>query len=54
MLGSGVPVLPPGRSTPLVLAEHKVLPDSGIVILAYSVPGAASPAPRIAYVTNPC
>jgi hypothetical protein len=50
LLGSGVPLLPPGRTTELVLADQKTLPGSGIVILAYSVREAAGQAPRIAYV----
>jgi dihydrofolate reductase len=50
LLGSGVPLLPPGRRTKLVLADHKRLPASGIVVLSYSVPGATGPAPRIGYI----
>ena len=51
LLGTGVPLLPPGESiTSLVLADQKVLPASGIVMLAYSVQGSSSPAPRIRYV----
>jgi dihydrofolate reductase len=49
LLGAGVPVLPPGASTTLVLADQKILPKSGIVMLAYSVPGGV-PAPRIRYI----
>jgi dihydrofolate reductase len=49
LLGAGVPLLPPGASTKLVLADKKVLPKSGIVMLAYSVPGGV-PAPRIRYI----
>ena len=49
LLGAGVPLLPPGASTKLVLADQKTLP-SGIVALSYSVPGGAGPAPRIRYV----
>ena len=49
LLGAGVPLLPPGASTKLVLADKKVLPKSGIVMLAYSVPG-GGPAPRIRYI----
>jgi dihydrofolate reductase len=36
LLGSGVPVLPPGRSCPLRLVESRTLP-SGMLILAYEV-----------------
>ena len=49
LLGAGVPLLPPGASTELVLADKKILPKSGIVVLAYSVPGGV-PAPRIRYI----
>jgi dihydrofolate reductase len=49
LLGAGVPLLPPGASTQLVLADTKILPKSGIVMLAYSVPGGA-PAPHIRYI----
>jgi len=50
LLGSGVPLLPPGVSTKLVLADQKTLPASGIVALSYSIPGGVGPAPRIGYV----
>ncbi|MEW6323126.1 MAG: dihydrofolate reductase family protein [Acidobacteriota bacterium] len=50
LLGSGVPLLPPGASTTLVLADHKVLPATGTVALAYTVPGNSGPTPRISYV----
>jgi dihydrofolate reductase len=50
LLGSGVPLLPPGASTKLVLADQKTLPISGIVALAYSVPGSVGPAPSIRYI----
>jgi dihydrofolate reductase len=49
LLGSGVPLLPPGASTTLVLADKKILPTTGIVMLAYSVPGGI-PAPPIRYI----
>ena len=49
LLGAGVPLLPPGALTTLVLADQKILPKSGIVMLAYSVPGGI-PAPRIRYI----
>lgn len=52
VLGAGVPLLPAGRVTPLVLCDHKVLPGSGIVALAYAVPGGVGPAPAISYVTG--
>lgn len=50
LLGAGVPLLPPGASTKLVLAEQQTLPASGIVALAYSVPGGVGPAPGIPYI----
>ena len=50
LLGAGVPLLPPGASTKLVLGDLKTLPASGIVTLAYSVPGGVGPAPRIRYI----
>lgn len=49
LLGAGVPVLPPGASTELVLGDHKRLP-SGIVVLSYSVPGSAGPHPPITFI----
>lgn len=49
LLGAGIPLLPPGGTTKLVLADQKTLPASGIVALAYSVPGGVGPAPRIRY-----
>jgi dihydrofolate reductase len=50
LLGAGIPLLPPGAATELVLADQKILPRSGIVVLAYSVAGSAGPAPRIRYI----
>lgn len=50
LLGAGIPLLPPGVSTKLVLEDQKILPASGIVALAYSVPGGVGPAPRIRYI----
>jgi dihydrofolate reductase len=49
ILGVGIPLLPPGASTKLVLADQKTLPRSGIVALSYSIPGGVGPAPRIRY-----
>ncbi|HEY7234393.1 MAG TPA: dihydrofolate reductase family protein [Gemmatimonadaceae bacterium] len=53
LLGSGIPVLPRGASTTLRLSDQKRLPASGIVVLAYAVPGGVGPAPRIRYVKSP-
>jgi dihydrofolate reductase len=50
ILGVGIPLLPPGASTKLVLADQKTLPRSGIVALSYSIPGGVGPAPRIRYI----
>ena len=50
LLGAGIPLLPPGATTKLMLADQKTLPASGIVALAYSVPGGVGPAPRIRYI----
>lgn len=50
LLGSGVPLLPPGTTTKLVLADQKTLLASGIVALSYSIPGGIGPAPRIQYI----
>lgn len=52
LLGQGVPLLPPGAETTLVLTAHQVLPGSGIVLLAYQVPGGVGPAPNISYVKS--
>lgn len=50
LLGSGIPLLPPGATAKLKLADQKTLPASGIVVLAYSILGGAGPAPRVRYV----
>jgi dihydrofolate reductase len=50
LLGAGVPLLPPGAATKLILADQKILPASGIMALSYSVPGGVGPAPRIRYI----
>ncbi len=52
LLGDGIPLLPPGASTTLVLSDTRVLAASGIVVLAYAVPGGVGPAPRIGFVTS--
>ena len=49
LLGQGIPLLPPGDLTTLELVDHKILPDSGIAVLAYSVPGGQS-APPIGFI----
>ena len=50
LLGSGIPLLPPGRPVRLVLADQKTLPASGIVALSYAVAGGAGPTPPIGYI----
>lgn len=50
LLGNGIPLLPPGGTTTLVLAHQKTLPASGIVALSYSVPGGVGAAPPIRYI----
>jgi dihydrofolate reductase len=37
LLGSGIPLLPPGTAAKLALADQKILPASGIVVLSYGV-----------------
>jgi dihydrofolate reductase len=53
LLGSGIPLLPPGAATKLILADQKILRRSGIVALSYSIPGGLGPVPRIRYVKRP-
>src|SRR5688572_16579859 len=50
LLGAGIPLLPPGGMAKLKLADKKILPKSGIVVLAYQVAGTRSAPPRIRYV----
>jgi dihydrofolate reductase len=50
LIGAGIPLLPPGTSTTLVLEDHRILPASGIVALSYSVPGGRGAGTRIRYV----
>ena len=50
LLGAGIALMPPGTTTKLVLADQKTLPKSGIIALAYSIPGSVGPAPRVRYV----
>jgi dihydrofolate reductase len=52
LLGSGVPLLPPGASMTLKLADQKTLARSGIVVMSYTVPGAVGPAPPIRFVKS--
>lgn len=50
LIGAGIPVMPPGAQVTLKLADRKILPESGIAVLAYTVDGSTAPAPRIDYV----
>ena len=50
LLGHGIPLLPAGVQTQLVLSDLKRLP-SGIVALSYAVKGSAA-APKIRYIRN--
>jgi dihydrofolate reductase len=52
LLGAGIPLLPPGATASLVLADHRVLPTSGIAVLAYQVRGSNASAPAIEYVRS--
>jgi len=49
LLGSGIPVVSPGRKTTLKLADRQELP-TGIVVLSYSVSGGTAKAASIKYV----
>lgn len=53
LLGSGIPLLPPGATTKLTLTDQKTLPASGIVGLSYSIPGGSGPAPPISRYLKP-
>jgi dihydrofolate reductase len=53
MIGSGIPILPPGADAKLVLTDLKRLPKSGIVVLAYSIAGSRASRPKISYVKTP-
>ncbi|HKP29375.1 MAG TPA: dihydrofolate reductase family protein [Gemmatimonadales bacterium] len=50
LLGDGIPLLPPGDSTKLVLTDVKRLPASGIVVLAYAVETSRARPPKVRYV----
>jgi dihydrofolate reductase len=52
LLSAGIPLLPRGGSTKLVLSDVKRLPASGMVVLAYSVEGASGAAPRVRYIKS--
>jgi len=49
LLGTGVPLLPPGATAKLALTDQKILPSTGIVMLSYSVEGSIASGPAIRY-----
>jgi dihydrofolate reductase len=53
LLGHGIPLLAAGAMSKLVPADQKILPKSGIAVLAYSVKGRSAAAPPIRYVKSP-
>jgi dihydrofolate reductase len=50
LLGGGIPLLPSGGSTKLVLTDQKTLPNTGIVALSYRVAGSRLPGAAIQFV----
>jgi len=50
LLGSGIPLLPPGAPATLELFDRKVLPASGIVMLSYRVKARHARGARIRYI----
>jgi dihydrofolate reductase len=50
MIGSGIPLLPPGALTKLELVDQKVLPASGIVFVSYRVRRRGARGARIRYI----
>ena len=52
LLGSGVPLLPPGVAAKMVLGDLRVLPDSGIIAAAYSVSDGIGPRPQVDYIKS--
>ena len=50
MIGSGIPLLPPGTLTKLELVDQKVLPASGIVFVSYRVRRRGARGARIRYI----
>jgi dihydrofolate reductase len=45
LLGAGIPLVQPGSTTKLTLADQKTLPATGIVMLSYAVAGRKDSAP---------
>jgi dihydrofolate reductase len=52
LLGAGIPLLPAGSTTKLILNDQKTLPKSGIVVLSYTIPGGVGPAPPIRFIKS--
>lgn len=50
LLTVGVPLLAPGGLARLVLSDHKILRETGIVLLSYRLEHVEGPGPRITYV----
>lgn len=50
LLGSGIPLLPPGASVTLELSDERILSRSGIVVLSYRVAGTTLEPPKIRFV----
>jgi dihydrofolate reductase len=50
LIGSGIPLLPPGALAKLELVDQKILPASGIVFLSYRVRTRRAVGARIRYV----
>jgi dihydrofolate reductase len=50
LLGSGIPLLPPGNTAKLKLTDQKTLPASGIIFLSYSVSGGGGHARAFGYI----
>jgi len=50
LIGSGIPLLPPGALAKLELVDRKILPASGIVFLSYRVRARRAVGARIRYI----
>jgi dihydrofolate reductase len=50
LLGSGIPLLPPGAPAKLELVDQKTLPESGIIAISYRVRGRRAAGARIRYI----
>ena len=52
LIGSGIPLLPPGALAKLELVDQKILPASGIVFLSYRVRARRAVGARIRYIKS--